>query len=163
MCTKPTKTPGRNLASHPARHHIPPSRNQRASMRPASPAQNNTHARPRAIASRPNESNAPACVRCPWPKPTRMHGRNQRNQRACMCPARTKATRLHARACTPMQKHDKQNKTGPLVLEPASPYLGTSFHDQSSSVCFMLRVHPTPYLIRANMEKILLTNHSLVC
>ena len=154
MCTKPTKTPGRNLASHPARHHIPPSRNQRASMRPASTAQNNTHARPRAIASRPNESNAPACVRCPWPKPTRMHGRNQRNQRACMCPARTKATRLHARACTPMQKHDKQNKTGPLVLEPASPHLGTSFHDQSSSMCFRwyANSYPKRHLIRIRRE-----------
>ena len=68
------------------------------------------------------------------------------------------------RACTPMQKHDdKQNKLRPLVLEPATSRLGTSFRDQSISVCFMLRVHPTPHLIWANMEKLPLINYSLVC
>jgi hypothetical protein len=79
-------------------------------------------------------------------------------------PARVRPPGQNQRACTPMQKHDdKQNKSGQPVLEPATPCLGTSFRDQSSSICFMLRVHPTPYLIRANMEKLLQINHSMVC
>ena len=88
------------------------------------------------------------------PPSARHHDPPERKQRACMRPASPSETNAHARPC----KNMMINK-----INRGHQYSNQSFRDQSSSVCFMLRVHPTPYLIRANMEKLLLINHFLVC
>ena len=101
-----------------------------------------------------SEQNQQKRAKLGLPPSARHHVPPERKQRACMRPASPSETNAHARPC----KNMMINK-----INRGHQYSNQSFRDQSSSVCFMLRVHPTPYLIRANMEKLLLTNHFLVC
>ena len=101
-----------------------------------------------------HETNENERAKLGLPPSARHHVPPERKQCACMRPASLSETNAHARPC----KNMMINK-----INRGHQYSNQSFRDQSSSVCFMLRVHPTPYLIRANMEKLLLINHSLVC